>query len=67
MKTLDQIGEELRTLRGDKPKEEVALAVGVTVSAIVNYEAGARMPRDSVKAALAEYYGKTVGGLFFGE
>lgn len=67
MKTLTQIGEELKTLRGDRPREEIALAVGVTVSAIAMYESGARMPRDTVKTALAEYYGKTVGDLFFGE
>lgn len=67
MKTLTQIGEELKTLRGDRPKEEVALACGVTVSAIAMYESGIRMPRDTVKIKLAEYYGKRVGDLFFGE
>lgn len=67
MKPLTQIGEDLRTLRGDRPKEEVALAVGVTVSAIAMYESGARMPRDTVKIALADYFGKSVGDLFFGE
>lgn len=67
MKTLTQIGEELKTLRGDRPREEIALAVGVTATSIANYEAGARMPRDTVKIALADYFGKSVGDLFFGE
>lgn len=67
MKDKMQIAEELKTLRGDRPKEEVALACGVTVSAITMYEAGARMPRDTVKIALADYFGKSVGDLFFGE
>lgn len=67
MKSLAQIGEELKTLRGDRPREEIALAVGVTASAIAMYESGARMPRDTVKSALAQYYGKSVGDLFFGE
>lgn len=67
MKSLAQIGEDLKILRGDRPREEIALAVGVTASAIAMYEAGARMPRDTVKTALAQYYGKSVGDLFFGE
>lgn len=67
MKDKMQIAEELKTLRGDRPKEEVALACGVTVSAITMYEAGARMPRDTVKIALADYFGRSVGDLFFGE
>lgn len=67
MKSLTQIGEDLKILRGDRPREEIALAVGVTASAIAMYEAGARMPRDTVKTALAQYYGKSVGDLFFGE
>lgn len=67
MKTAAEIGAELKTLRGDRPREEVALAVGVTVSSIAMYEAGARVPRDDTKAALARYFGKSVGELFFAE
>lgn len=67
MKTAAEIGAELKALRGNKPREEVALAVGVTVSSIAMYEAGARLPRDDTKMALARYFGKSVGDLFFGE
>jgi len=67
LKSLTQIGEDLKTLRGDRPREEIALAVGVTASAITMYESGARMPRDTIKKRLADYFGKTVGDLFFGE
>ncbi len=67
MKSRQEIGQELRELRGDKTREEIALAVGVTASAVTMYEIGARVPRDEVKVALANYYGKSVGALFFGE
>ena len=67
MKTAVEIGAELKALRGNKPREEVALAVGVTVSSIAMYEAGARVPRDDTKMALARYFGRSVGDLFFGE
>lgn len=67
MKSRQEIGQELRELRGEKTREEVALAVGVTASSITMYEVGERVPRDEVKVALANYYGKSVGALFFGE
>ena len=61
------VGERLRKLRGDRPREEVALAVGVTANAIINYENGMRMPKDAIKKKFAEYFGKTVQELFFDE
>lgn len=67
MKSRQEIGQELRALRGAKTREEVALAVGVTASSITMYEVGARVPRDEVKVALANYFGKSVGALFFNE
>ena len=67
MKTSIEIGKDLKKLRGSRSREEVAVATGVTASAIAMYELGARVPRDEVKAALAKYYGTTVGALFFGE
>lgn len=67
MQTIDTkvIGNRLRELRGDKTQKEVADAVGVTSMAICQYEAGARVPSDQVKIALAEYFGRTVEALFF--
>ena len=60
-----EVGARLRKLRGDTPREEVAKAVNVSVSAIQMYENGARIPRDETKVKLARYYGKTIEELFF--
>ena len=58
---------ELRALRGNRSREEVAQATGVSPSSIAMYELGERVPRDEVKVALAEYFGMSVGALFFNE
>ena len=60
-----EIGARLRALRGEKPRAEVAEAVGVSVSALQMYENGARVPRDQTKMALAVYFHSTVEDLFF--
>jgi DNA-binding XRE family transcriptional regulator len=60
-----KIGERLRNLRGDQPREAVALAVGVTAQAVANYETGARIPADEIKLRLAEHFGKTVQEIFY--
>ena len=60
-------GEKLKALRGDKSQSEVAKAVFISDSALSSYENGDRVPRDDVKKRLAEYYGKTVGEIFFNE
>lgn len=60
-----KIGKMLVALRGEKRREEVALAIGVTAQAIANYESGLRVPSDDVKVKLANYYGKTVQDIFF--
>lgn len=59
------IGKKLASLRGDRTQEEVARAVGISVSAIGMYESGKRIPRDGVKIALANYYGMNIQSLFF--
>lgn len=62
------IGRKLRELRGVfRTQEEVAKAVGIERSALSRYEKGEQIPTDRVKLALAEYYGVSVGALFFGE
>lgn len=58
-------GEILRTLRGDRTREEVALATGICISSLAMYEAGERNPRDQVKQVLANYYGKKVADIFY--
>lgn len=60
-----QIAATLRNLRGEKSRREVADAIGVTVSALQMYETGYRIPRDETKVRIAEFYGKTVGEIFF--
>lgn len=59
------IAERLVKARGDKRREDVAAAVGVSLSAIAMYENGERIPRDETKIKLAAYYGTTVQELFF--
>ena len=58
------IAQRLILARGEIPRTEVAKAIGVSVSAISMYENGDRVPKDSVKIKLAEYYHTTVQELF---
>lgn len=59
------IGKRLLELRGEKSQGEVAQAVGISDSALSMYECGERIPRDSVKVKLAQYYKTTVQKIFF--
>ena len=59
------IGDRLLKLRGDRSREDVAKAVGVSVSAMSMYENGERIPRDRIKMRLADFYNQTVQELFF--
>lgn len=59
------VAERLIRARGNRRRDEVARAVGVSVSAIAMYENGERIPRDKTKIRLADYYGTTVQQLFF--
>lgn len=59
------IGKRLIELRGERKREEVAEAIGVSKSAIAMYEAGERVPRDPLKLKIANYYNKTVEEIFF--
>ena len=59
------LAEKLIEARQGTPREVVAAAVGVSVSAIAMYETGMRVPRDEIKIRLADYYGSTVQALFF--
>lgn len=60
-----QIGEKLVKLRGSIPRDTVAKAVGISVSAISMYENGERIPRDAIKIKLADFYDKSVQEIFF--
>ena len=61
------VSQRLIDARGEKPQRVVAAAVNISVSALGMYESGQRMPRDDIKERLADYYGTTVGSLFFNE
>lgn len=60
-----EIGERLVKLRGSTPRDVVAKAVGISVSAISMYENGERVPRDAIKIRLADFYSRSVQEIFF--
>ena len=60
-----KIGQKLVELRGTKSREQVAVDLGISYSAVVSYELGERIPRDEIKIKIAKYYGVDVGELFF--
>lgn len=62
-----EIGAKLRELRGETPRNIVAEAIGVSVSALQMYENGARIPRDQTKLRIAQYYDCSVGDIFFNQ
>ena len=59
------IAQRLIDARGDRPRAEVAKAVGISLSALTMYEIGKRVPRDEIKVRLSDYYGVSVQDLFF--
>lgn len=61
------IGEKLRKLRFEagKKRSEVAESVGITESALANYENNIRIPRDEIKVRLANYYATSIENIFF--
>lgn len=62
---MNEIGKKLRELRGEMTQKEVSEAVGITPTALSNYEQGIRIPRDDVKMRIARFFGKSVGEIFF--
>lgn len=58
------MNEKLIQLRGNRSQEEVATALGISVSALSMYEQGNRIPRDEIKIRMAEYYGISIEALF---
>ena len=60
-----EIGKCLRELRGDKSREEVAVALDISQSALAMYEQGERIPRDPIKVRIANYYNKPIADIFF--
>ena len=62
---LHTIGNRLREARGELSITDVCQAAGITQNALKAYEAGERIPRDSVKYLLARVYQRSVAELFF--
>lgn len=62
---MNNIPKILRKLRGKKTIAETAKEIGITPSALSNYETGIRVPRDQIKIKIAKHYGKTVESIFF--
>ena len=60
----NKIAKKLVALRGEKSRESVAVALGLSLSTLTMYEIGARIPRDENKEKIARYYGKTVDEIF---
>lgn len=61
----EKIGKKLMELRGSKPREQVALDLGISYPSLVNYELGKRIPRDEIKYRICEYYNVDIVELFF--
>lgn len=61
----ERMAKILIGLRGKKSREEVANALGISVSALSMYENGARVPRDEIKIKIATYYKRSVQYIFF--
>jgi DNA-binding XRE family transcriptional regulator len=60
-----KIGKKLVELRGEKSRQEVAIGLKISYSALQMYENGERIPRDEIKIKLAKYYHSTVQDIFF--
>lgn len=58
------IAQRLIELGGNKSRETVAKACGISVSALAMYEQGERIPRDDIKIRLAKYYKRSVNFIF---
>ena len=65
----ETIGDTLRELRQSKGKSlvEAARDIGITPSALGNYESNALVPRDSIKIAIADYYNKPIQKIFYAQ
>lgn len=59
--------EQLKKLRGEKSQGEIAKQIGITKSSWSMYERGERIPRDETKIRIANFFGKTVQEIFFGQ
>lgn len=63
------IGSILVSLRQEKGKSTVEAArdLGITTSALSNYENGIRIPRDNIKIRIADYYNRPIASIFYAQ
>ena len=61
------LGKKLKELRGDRNRDEVAAALGISSSTLGMYECNKRVPRDDVKKKIAGYFHVSIQQLFFDE
>ena len=61
------LGRRLKNLRGHRSGDEVAKELGISASSLRMYETNRRVPRDSVKMKMANYFGLTIQDLFYEE
>lgn len=57
----------LKRLRGERSQDEIARQIGITKSSWAMYERGERIPRDEIKIKIANFFGKSVQEIFFGQ
>ena len=67
MVSKETIAKRLKLLRGTMTMKEVSELLHISVSALAMYESGQRIPRDEIKVALAQLYGKSVESIFFAQ
>ena len=58
---------KLVELRGKRTQEQVAKALGISISALSMYERGEREPRDEMKKKIADHYKRSVQFIFFND
>lgn len=61
----EKIARNLKKIRGNKSRNQVAKDLGISISALNMYENAFRIPRDEIKVKIANYYGVSVQSIFF--
>ena len=64
---MEGFGKILVELRGTRTQEEVANGLGIATSTLGMYETERRVPRDSIKMRISEYYQEPVQCIFFNQ
>jgi transcriptional regulator with XRE-family HTH domain len=64
--TLRDIGERIRTVRGDETQDEFAKKIGVGRTVLANYEAGRRLPDSDTLEKIADERGYSTSYLLTG-